>query len=203
VILMYHKVDIIAPTVWWLSRDAFRRQMAALSKMRVVHLSEYSPEDPNRCVITFDDAYENVYRHAFPILQQYNYPFELFVNGAFIGKWNNFDPSEPRTRICGMEHLLAMSEAGGRIQWHTNRHRNLTILSLLDASSEIRIPEDLRQVFQPPHLSWFAYPYGAHTPDLVRLIQRKFEGAVSVHSGSDRDRFQLNRIVATDQAVRV
>ncbi len=199
VIPMYHKVDIVAPTVWWLSREVFRRQMAALSKMRVVHLSEYSPEDPNQCVITFDDAYENVYRHAFPILREHGYPFEIFVNGDFIGKWNTFDSSEPRTRLCGMEHLLEMSAAGGRIQWHSAGHRDLTGLPLVDALSEIRIPEDFRQNFQPPHLSWFAYPYGAHTPDIVQLVKENFEGAVSVHGGSDHDRFQLNRIVATEQ----
>jgi Predicted xylanase/chitin deacetylase len=201
VILMYHKVDVVAPTIWWVSRDVFNRQMAAISHRSVVRLSDYSPEDPDQCVITFDDAYENVYRHAFPILREHGYPFEIFVNGDLIGRWNAFDPSEPKTRFCGMEGLMEMVAAGGRIQWHTASHRDLTGLPLVDAASEIRVSDDLRHRFEPPHLSWFAYPYGIHTPEIVQLVRDRFEGAVSVSDGSDDDRFRLNRIVATEQTV--
>lgn len=197
-ILLYHKIDIITPTEWWVSRTTFRRHMAALSKLRVVHLSEYGPQDPHQVVITFDDAYENVYRHAFPVLQEHGYPFEIFINGGLIGKWNTFDSSEPRTRFCGTEQLQEMAAAGGRIQWHTARHRDLTVVDCDEAVSEVRVPEDLRQRFAPPHLSWFAYPYGAHSPAVVDVVKRYFEGAVSVLGGSDSDRFQLNRMVVRE-----
>jgi peptidoglycan/xylan/chitin deacetylase (PgdA/CDA1 family) len=198
-ILLYHKVDIIVPTKWWVSKNAFARQIEALSARQVVSLSEYSPTASNQCVITFDDAYENIYRHAFPILKEKNYPFEVFVNGNLLGGWNRIDSSEPLTRYCEIEQLHEMARAGGRIQWHTNSHRNLTTISLTDAASEISVPEKLRREFPAPHLRWFAYPYGAHTPAIVNLVEQKFDGAVSVCDGSDLNRFQLNRIVATEQ----
>ena len=36
-------------------------------------------------VITIDDGYETVYRHAFPLLKKYGFPATLFVYTDFIG----------------------------------------------------------------------------------------------------------------------
>jgi peptidoglycan/xylan/chitin deacetylase (PgdA/CDA1 family) len=194
---MYHKVDIIAPTRWWVTKSTFSRQMAKLSNKHVVPLSDYKAE-ATQYVITFDDAYENVYRHAFPILRERGYPFEIFVNGALIGRWNRFDRGEPKTRICGIDQLIEMAEGGGRIQWHCRNHIDLTGLTRERVESEMKVPESLRSLFGPPNLQWFAYPYGAHTAEVVQLAREAFDGALSVYAGDLQDRFQLNRIIATE-----
>ena len=197
-ILMYHKIDIIVPTMWWVSADAFARQMDALSGKNIVPLADYRPGDPSQCVITFDDAYENVYRHAFPVLREKGYPFEIFVNGDLLGKWNAFDRSEPLTRFCGIEQLREMASTGGRIQWHGRSHANLSTLDIQAVDREISIPDSLRREFPTPHLDWFAYPYGAHTPAIVARVSEVFDGALSVCDGSATDRYQFNRIVMTE-----
>jgi peptidoglycan/xylan/chitin deacetylase (PgdA/CDA1 family) len=200
-ILMFHKIDIIVPTKWWVSRATFQEQMDALADWHVVSLSEYSSGSREQCVITFDDAYENIYNHAFPILREKGYPFEVFVNGDLVGKWNRFDRSEPLTRFCGLHHLQAMSAAGGRIQWHTSSHPDLTRLSEAEAEKEMTVPEALHREFGASHFRWLAYPYGAHSPAIVELAKSKFDGALSVCDGLTNDRYQLNRIVVTEETL--
>ena len=192
-ILMYHKIDIITPTIWWVSPRDFRRHLSELMKYEFVNLSNYkSPE--NEIVITFDDAYENVYRHAFPILKEFGISFEVFVIGSAIGDWNDFDPSEPRTRHMNIDQLEEMAASGGRIQWHSHTHPKLPDLSDPKLDFELEIPTELRNRFPSPHFSWFCYPGGSHDDRTVDLVRRKFSGAVSVINGKADDRWQLNRV---------
>ena len=43
-ILMYHKVDLVAPTMWWVTANNFYRQMLELSDREVVFLDDYENE---------------------------------------------------------------------------------------------------------------------------------------------------------------
>jgi len=140
-ILMYHKVDLISPTRWWVSAATFAKQMDALKGREVVYLADYDPRSDRQCVITFDDAYENIHRHALPILRERSLPFEVFINGDFLGRWNHADRVEPLTRYCGLEQVDELAAHGARIQWHTISHPNLTALDATDVDCEISIPE--------------------------------------------------------------
>jgi peptidoglycan/xylan/chitin deacetylase (PgdA/CDA1 family) len=195
---MYHKIDVITPTLWWVSRSQFLHHMTILDRLTVVHLDDYDPTDPTHCVITFDDSYENVYRHALPILKAKRYPFEVFTNGDLIGKWNHFDTIEPLTRFCSLDQLIVMAANGGRIQWHTRSHPNLTSIDLPAALRELDVPTWLRDQFPAPHLRWLAYPYGAHTPSIVDEAKDLFSGALSVVDGSNTDRYMFNRITVSE-----
>lgn len=192
-ILLYHKVDAVSPSQWWVTADAFDRQMADLQSFRVVHLDDYDPEDPQCAVITFDGVYENVFRFAFPILRKWNYPFELFVIGDHIGGDNAFDSVEPPARFCTLEHLAEMSQHRGRVQWHTRTHQRLGSLPKDQLIGEIVPPLGLRERFITPHLRWFAYPHGEHNEGVEDLVKREFSGALSCIAGNDTDRYQLNR----------
>ncbi len=192
-ILMYHKVDIITPTIWWVKPGDLRRHLENLGPRKFVYLSDYrSPE--GEVVVTFDDAYENVYRHALPILADLGIPFEIFVIGARIGEWNDFDPEEPLTRHMGLSDLNEVVKCGGRLQWHTLSHPRLPELDQPALEHEMTVPPDLRDRFPAPHFTWFSYPFGLHDDRAVEFARRRFEGAVSVTQGSSRERWRLNRI---------
>lgn len=195
-ILMYHKVDLTTPTIWWVSADAFDRQMADLAAYQVVSLADYDPADPTHVVITFDGVYEDVYLYAFPILKKWGYPFELFVIGDHVGGDNAFDTVEPSARFCTVAQLKEMAEGGGRIQWHTKSHRKLIGLDDATIASELVPPQTLRRLFPSPHLDWFAYPHGEHDPQAVEIVRGNFSGALSCIAGNDEDRYQLNRVTA-------
>ena len=192
-ILMYHKVDIVTPTIWWVTPGDLDQHLTMLKRKQFVHLEDYT--DPERqAVITFDDAYENFFRHALPVLRRHGVPFEVFVIGKLIGDWNRFDRKEPPTRHMGYAHLDQIAAGGGRLQWHTRSHPNLPALSDEAIEAELTIPEKLSRRYPAPHFTWLSYPGGAHDKRSVAVARRKFSGAVSVTEGEPGDRWQINRI---------
>jgi peptidoglycan/xylan/chitin deacetylase (PgdA/CDA1 family) len=192
-ILMYHKVDIITPTIWWVTPGDLNRHIANLKDKRFVFLSDY--RDPeSEVVVTFDDAYENLFHHALPVLRAHQIPFEVFVIGDRIGDWNDFDSGEPQTRHMSPQHLEDVGRSGGRLQWHTRTHPEVSKLTDEDMEREMTVPERLRLRFPHPHFTWFSYPYGVHDDRAVSMAKRRFEGAVSVTEGQPNDRWQMNRI---------
>ena len=200
-ILLYHKIDIITPTIWWLTPGNLRRHIMGLRRFDFVYLDDYDPSSRSQVVLTFDDAYENVYRHAYPILRQERVPFEIFAIGGLLGLWNYFDSREPLTRFATGAQLLEMAAGGGRIQWHTHTHRNLFGLNVDQMEDELSPRDNLKMLFPEPHLRWFAYPYGSHDQSTVAMVKSKFVGAVSVSEGESNDRWQLNRIVVHENTV--
>lgn len=199
-ILMYHKVDIVTPSKWWVSVEKFERQIRALQKrgFEFVYLDDHESSNKKHVVLTFDDAYENIYRHAFPYLKNKQIPFEVFIMGDLLEEWNDFDRFEMKTRFCSLEHLKEMARFGGRIQWHTRSHAQLPKLSCEEMELQLTVNPGLRSEFPPPHFQWFAYPSGMHDPHSVAQVRKKFHGALSVDDGSSTDRFQLNRVTVDE-----
>lgn len=197
-ILLYHKVAPEALTEWWVSADAFDRQMAALAAYEVVPLADYDSGNPRHAVITFDGVYENVYTYAFPLLRKWGYPFELFATGDYIGGDNAFDSVEPPARFCTLDQLQEMACAGGRVQWHTASHRKLARLPEDELRRELEVPQSLRARFGAPHFDWFAYPHGDHSPQAVARVRELFDGALSCVAGNDVDRYELNRLTVQE-----
>ena len=107
---------------------------------------------PNRAVvITFDDGWENQYRHAFPILRRFGLTATFFVFTTPIGK---------DTKLMTREQLRELQEAGMTIGSHTRTHpvlpdyhaalHNEVVMSRADIEEHLgRAPE------------FFAYPFGA------------------------------------------
>lgn len=194
-ILMYHKVDIFTPSPWWVTPEDLERHLSTLANRRLVYLDDY--DDPDRqAVLTFDDGYENIARHALPTLHAADAPFEVFVVGDAIGGWNEFDPGEPSTRLMDITQLEECVRAGGRLQWHTRTHRNLVGLDDGAQAFEMSVPDDLRERFPAPHFTWFAYPEGGHDERAARHAESLFQGAVSVIGGRPGSRWEQNRVVA-------
>jgi len=199
-ILMYHKVDIVTPSAWWVSARTFRKQMQTLTdSFQVVALDDYNPANRSLAVITFDDAYENVYRHAFPVLRQMRLPFELFVIGDVLGDWNDFDPGELKTRFCSEEQLREMADTGARIQWHTRSHPWLPNLAAEALDLELDVPVRMRRVFPAPHLRWFSYPYGGYDDRVRNEVRERFVGAVSVVGRDGGDRYEWPRVTVDER----
>ncbi|WP_316773184.1 glycosyltransferase [Pedobacter frigiditerrae] len=195
---MYHKVDLYAPTEWWVDVNSFYKQMHSLRNKKVVDLATYDPTNPDHVVITFDGVYKNVLIYATPILFHFNYPFELFITSEYIGKRNDFDKSEPSCDFASLEDLKEMEKFGGIIQWHTKTH--LDLLKVEDSriiEDELAIPEELR-IFNNKSFNYFAYPYGNFNNAVKKISMSLFNGAVSCIQGSDDDFFELNRLTVTN-----
>lgn len=198
-ILLYHKVYLESPTEWWVDTNDFWRQMYELQNYEVVNLADYDPNNPEHVVITFDGVYENVFQYALPVLKSFGYPFELFVVGNTIGEDNTFDQHvEPPARFADRQQLKALVAGGGRLQWHSQSHIDLTKEEALDTvRAELSVPEDIRSL-DPKGLKWFGYPYGNHDQRLLDITKEHFQGALSCVNGNDIDRYQFNRVIVTN-----
>jgi peptidoglycan/xylan/chitin deacetylase (PgdA/CDA1 family) len=102
-ILTYHR---IAPwhgpeprPTWNVPPRRFRTQLNGLLRLgyqpwplrRVLDYSrEGLPIPPRTFVVTFDDGYENVYTHAWPMLRQLGIPATIFVATAYLDSPNAF-----------------------------------------------------------------------------------------------------------------
>jgi len=199
-ILMYHKVYPESPTMWWVTVNAFWKQMEELRRYKVVRLDKYDPCNPVHAVITFDGVYENVFTYAFPILKRFGYPFELFIVGNAIGKGNEFDqPLEPPARFANIKQLSAMVHGGGRLQWHGMSHIDLADISDMEKLDlELTVPHSIKEL-DPEGFRWFAYPHGNHTPAILEYTRRYFKGALSCVKGNDHDIYKFNRLTVTNE----
>ncbi|NIQ15566.1 MAG: glycosyltransferase, partial [Candidatus Dadabacteria bacterium] len=159
----------------------------------------YNPQNPKHVAITFDGVYENVYTYALPILRRFKYPFELFVVGDTIGMGNAFDQHvEPPAKFANFEQLKTMTRYGGRLQWHTRSHQDLSKLNKEQLSHELMVPNKIREMDREG-FRWFAYPNGNLSFPLIENVRQRFEGAVSCVQGDNIDKYQLNRLTVTDE----
>ena len=193
-ILCYHKIHPVNKSIWWIPVDTFYKQMASIRSRKVVFLNDYDPENPDHIVITFDGIYDNVHQYAAPILEYFNYPYELFVIGDYIGRENTFDQTvEPPCMFANMDMLTDMEGRGGRVQWHTRTHRRFSTMTPLEAAAELVVPEKLRSAFGPASLKWFAYPHGEIGENHREVVRKSFAGALACDDGDSHDLFNLPR----------
>ena len=96
-ILMYHRIAPLAPGVpdptWNVTPERFRSQLAGLlasgywawplRKVLEFH-GRGRPVPRHVFVVTFDDGYDNVFRHAWPVLQELRVPATVFLATACL-----------------------------------------------------------------------------------------------------------------------
>lgn len=166
----------------WLKRNDYH--VVRLSQL-VGYLEGRQPLPKRSVVITIDDGYESVYRHALPLLRKYNFPATLFAYTDFIGAGDALTWPQ-------MQELAASGLVD--IQSHSKTHRNLIertpgdtderYRQLIDA--EARAPRELLERRLPVQVRHFAYPYGdANEVVLDALARNQYQLAVTVNPGGN------------------
>ena len=173
-ILCYHRLGagsskmVVAPTSFeaqmnWLVRNDYR--VIRLADLEAFLAGERAL--PRRAVVlTFDDGYESVHRHAFPVLRRLGLPATVFVYTDFLGGGDAL--TWPQLQEMQASGLID-------IQSHSKSHRNLIerragenderYRSAIDA--ELRVPrETLERRLPPLKVRHLAYPFG-DTNDVV------------------------------------
>lgn len=131
----------------------------------------------NWVAITFDDGYRNVYDNAFPILQQRQIPFTVFVNPSMV---------KPSKLYMDWNQLKELSDAGAIIANHTLAHENLVqdgltteqIIKNINAA-EAQIQQHLGQ-----NHKMLAYPYGEYNEEVENALAQQGYIAFAQHSGA-------------------
>ncbi len=116
---------------------------------------------PHPVLITFDDGYEGVYRHALPALRKYGFTATLFAATGWLRGRDSADlaPGAPDTML-DWNQLRDLAAARLEIGGHSHSHPQLDQLSDERLWFELlRCREILREELGRPPVS-FAYPFG-------------------------------------------
>ena len=179
----------------------FREQMSYLvaHKFNVISLEKLVDALDGRAtipeqavVITFDDGWEDQYKHAFPILRQLGMTATFFVYSTAIG----VDGAS-----MTWEQVRELQAGGMTIGCHSRTHPMLTAAGVnLHAEVETSREDIERNLGTRPDL--FAYPYGewdARVADAVRAAgyraARAFPGGAW---NTAKDLFALHAVLVTD-----
>ncbi|MDX2226085.1 MAG: polysaccharide deacetylase family protein [Verrucomicrobiae bacterium] len=205
---MYHHVNRNARDFITVHTDHFADQMATLAREGYTTLSAAEllgymlgkQEVPAKSfVITFDDAWLDVYVHAFPILKRHGFKFTVFV----VTDWteaathnapavlpSEFPPHAEAERllaegragevICGWPHLREMIGSGlCGVEMHTASHREATRMLPEELREEIRRAREALRInlgIESRHLCW---PKGRH--DLQSSFIARSEGVQATY----------------------
>ena len=200
-VLNYHQINDTEKNSLTLNTEQFAAQMQYLKDAGYTTITIADmiaawdnaatlPEKP--IIITFDDGYMDNYRHAFPILQQYDFKATIFVVTDYLNTYPNY---------LTWDDAYAMQETGLiEFESHTLSHQDLT-----QTKSEEAIRWQLNGSRQA--LKWhlkkdarfLAYPGGVCDKKSATLAEELgYKAAFTVHYGlcdpDNSNRYALSRI---------
>lgn len=207
-VLCYHRIG--GPPELGITRVAratFARHMAALAKAgwRTVTLEQFIEADSpylfpvarlsttaaRNFLLTFDDGYESLAEHAYPVLADVGFTATTFLITDYVGRQNLWDVRYTRHRLTHMDWpaIEAWRARGFDFGSHSATHRRLTWLREEDLVEDLgRSRETLVSRLGAAAGRAVAYPFGAANRRSVEIARRAgFEvGFAGVwESGSD------------------
>lgn len=117
-------------------------------------------------IITFDDGYECVYKHAYPILRQAGFKAVVFVVAGYINDWNRWDTNlgKIRFRHLSADQIRGLSQAGWEIGSHSVNHRPLPYLNNNLLHSELTRSSQILKHITDKDIVSISYPFGIQNP---------------------------------------
>lgn len=198
VITTYHHVANDTPPSTTILPADFRKHLEHLrdNNFNVIPLDQMieallrqEPLPEKAVAITFDDGYISIYDTAFPMLQEFGFPFTLFVSTAPIDAgqpnfmtWDQIREMSDAGVIIGnhmVDHPYMLDREAGESEgaWIERRRRELL-------AAEATIERETGQSHR-----YLAYPYGEYNPALQEMLDdegfiglAQTSGAVGYHS---------------------
>jgi len=192
VVLQYHHVSSTTPRITSITEEEFHQHMAYLyeQKFNVIpietlirQLTLGEPIKDKTIVITFDDAYIDIFDNAMPILNKYQFPATIFVATSLVGSSKQYlNWAELRTlqaqRITMANHTVS----------HTHLLRQNDNETLIDWRERIAGEINNAQLVLSKHLGdtekIFAYPYGEYNAAVIGIIRDLGYTAFGQQSGA-------------------
>ncbi|MFH9014271.1 polysaccharide deacetylase family protein [Streptomyces sp. NPDC017943] len=196
-ILMYHAVATDpnrATRALSVTPEAFAEQMAVLADRGVTPLTTAGlaacwrsgrPLPARPVLVTFDDGYEGVHRHALPALAKHGFPASLFVATGWLR--GPYDTGGGLDTMLDWDQVRALASAGVEIGGHSHSHPQLDQVSEATLRFElIHCKEILSDQLGAVPAS-FAYPYGYSTRRVRQVVRETgYAQALAVGNGLAR-----------------
>ncbi|MFI9052710.1 polysaccharide deacetylase family protein [Streptomyces sp. NPDC053427] len=180
-VLMYHAVSATpSPAARQLSVSprAFTRQLALLAAHGCTPLTTAAlatawrtgrPLPARPVLITFDDGYEGVHRHALPALAAHGFAATLFVTTGWLrGPYGT--GGAPDTML-DWHQVRQLAAAGVEIGGHSHRHPRLDDLDDARLRQEVLRCKDIVAEETGGAPESFAYPYGYSSRRVRRAVR--------------------------------
>lgn len=184
-ILMYHQVgdfeSMKSHRATYCDYRRFRRQMACLKHggYHVMQMSDallalrgIRPLPAKAVVLTFDDAYENFYEYAFPVLQKYQFPATIYAISSLLGQnaeWLAAD-GLATPPLMTASRLREIRAAGMEIGSHSVSHVRLAQQSTERIKEEVKRSKLELEDAIGDRIDHFCYPYGSHDMRAVEAV---------------------------------
>lgn len=193
-ILMYHSISSEpSPATRELSvtPEAFAAQMAVVSARGLTPLTTAAlaahwrsgrPLPDRPVLITFDDGYAGVHRHALPVLAQHTFPATLFVSTGWIA--GPHDTGGGLDTMLDWRQISQLAAAGVEIGGHSHTHPQLDQLDDTGLRTELTRCRDLIASELGALPVSFAYPYG-YSSRRVRTAVREQGFTQALAVGND------------------
>lgn len=181
-ILCYHAVDPDWVSPLAVQPAAFARQLDRLRARRTVLPLAAAVERLDRqgrlprgfSALTFDDGFESLYDHAFPLLRRRGLPATVFLVVETLlpaGRpvdWVDTPPPPPRRlTTLSRSQVKEMQDAGVTFASHSLSHHDLTTLAFDDCVADLRRSREVLEDLLGHRVPFLAYPRGRNN-DAVR-----------------------------------
>ena len=207
-IVTFHAIDYLrgvisfTPALFELSMRLFHQWgYRTLTLVDVIaYMRSHSAFPERSLVITFDDGYQSVYDHAFPILRRYAFSATVFLTVGANGKMGNSDRLPPMSNrpMLSWGEIREMQRYGVEFGAHTLSHPDLTRLSIELAEREICDSKLIIENNLNASVACFAYPYGRYNNQSREIVSRHFACACSDQLGLLNPRTDLYALERVD-----
>jgi len=195
--LLYHKVTPRWEVgITWVIPGTFRRQMEEITaagwqtilpdqingKSTLQQLSPHSHESGNQFMLFFDDGYECIYRHAFPVLEEIGFKACVFIPSGYVGRQNDWDHHlfGRRFRHLNKSMLKDLADAGWMIGSHCVTHCNLLALNDDRLKHEIHVSRQTLQDLAGRDVRWISFPFGRYDQRCIDMVaDAGYSGAIT------------------------
>jgi peptidoglycan/xylan/chitin deacetylase (PgdA/CDA1 family) len=210
-IVSYHNVGLTRPDVnplLTVTPEQFAKQVHWLARTGYSSINtsdwfawvtEKRPIPKRPVLITFDDGYEDITRHALPLLSHYGFKAVVYIVTGLIGRVNEWDigkvnewdlrawPGE--LQLMSEEQIIEWATKGCEFGSHTRHHPDLRTLCQNELEDEVfGSAADLRRILGVVPTS-FAYPYGHFNQTVRDCVSQVYRTSVTVVEAicTDRD----------------
>ncbi|QJR80852.1 polysaccharide deacetylase family protein [Alteromonas pelagimontana] len=190
VILLYHHVAENTPASTSISPEQFRQHMAFIKenytvaplKNVVETLKNKQPLPDRTLVITFDDGYDDILKNAHPILEEYGFPYTVFINPAQIGR---------QSHQLTWKEVNAMQKQGATFANHTQDHLHMLAKNADESEAKwlsrvwqnVEEAEAMLKEKTGKSLKYLAYPFGEFNTMLAEKLKEEGYTGFGQHSG--------------------
>jgi peptidoglycan/xylan/chitin deacetylase (PgdA/CDA1 family) len=154
----------------------FERQMDELSRQAEVVFPDASNTPRNAVAITFDDAFQNVFERALPVLKRHGMPSTIFVPTGYLGAspgWikPHHNPQRASGCVATLEELKSLDPSLVRLGSHTVTHPRLAALNDDSLRDELRESRRTLENITGCPIDLLSLPYGSWNPKVIQAAR--------------------------------